>query len=1008
MARLKHQIFHENPGRLHVNTEPNRNYYIPFSADSDPFAERECSQRFSLLNGKWSFRYYESFQDIEEDFLQAAFEDSIDVPAVWQLQGYGRPMYVNVRYPIPYDPPFVPDENPAGLYRRSFSVSLKDHFEQLLNFEGVDSCFYLYINNQFAGYSQVTHMTSEFNITPYLADGENTITVMVLKWCDGTYLECQDKWRLSGIIRDVYLLERPLKRLRSYRIGTKVDEGANRAEVVVRLDSNTAVTAELYDNGQKLPAGRPAAAGIIKFAIPSPRLWSAEDPYLYRLVLRTKDEIIGEHVGLRTVCVKDGCVLINNTAVKLKGVNRHDSHPQTGAVISGEDMLQDLLLMKQHNINALRTSHYPNAPIFPGLCDQLGFYLIDEADIEAHGSIEASQTFDDGGGYSGIALAANIPEYEAAILDRIDLMLSRDFNRPSVIFWSMGNESGYSKAFEHAARHIKAADPGRLVHYESMYQLDWAEKACDSPETLDVVSRMYSSPRWITDEFLTDSKETRPLVLCEYSHAMGNGPGDLEDYWQIFYSSDRLCGGFVWEWCDHGIAIGTAADGKTKYAYGGDFAEKLHDGNFCIDGLVYPDRTPHTGLKELKNVYRPVRVTAVDTDKGKYTFRNCLDFTGTAESIACSYELTEKGRVVRTGQLPLALPPRSAQTITVPELAGLKGESLYLRFIFSRKTESTWAPAGFVLGFDQFLVCRTALTLKTPQADRETPAVQVTGRKRTIDLSGNAFRYTIDRRSGLPAAMTISGVNLIEAPVEFNAFRAPLDNDCHVKKEWYRFHLNELITKIYGQEIIKHDEGVEIASDLALGGCSFHNTFRIACSLFVYRSGQVKASCRVKVADKRPYLPRFGLRLFLPESFSAIEYYGYGPFESYADKHRGSYKGLFRQNISDMHEDYIRPQENGSHWGCDYVKIASGKQCLLVESDQDFTFSASRYTQEELAETAHRHDLKPSGCSVLCIDYKQSGTGSNSCGPELAEAYQLNEKSFDFSFLLSPQLLNAE
>jgi beta-galactosidase len=993
-------FFHEDPEKLHVNTEPNRNYFIPFSKTADPFADRENSDYFLLLNSNWNFRYYSSFLDVEEEFLTSEYKDMIPVPSNWQLHGYDKPMYLNIRYPIPYNPPYVPDENPAGIFKRTFRVGLAEGFEHFLNFEGVDSCFYLYINDIFVGYSQVSHMTSEFNITKYLTDGENSITVMVLKWCDGTYLECQDKWRMSGIMRDVYIVTRPRVRINNYRVITAYDTINNRVRIELTVKSNTPVKAVLYDMEGIELTETSVDREMAVFEIDSPIPWSAEKPYLYKLVLQTEEETIGEKIGVRDIRSEHGCVRINGVAVKFKGVNRHDSNPVTGAYITKENMLEDLLLMKQHNINAIRTSHYPNAPVFLQLCDELGFYVINEADIEAHGSVEASHTTDNNGDYSGIALLANRKEYEKPIFDRIDLMITRDINRPSIIFWSMGNESGYSKAFEKAARYIKSVDSTRLVHYQSMHELEGAEKAADNEETLDVVSTMYSAPDWIEKEFLTKTGEKRPFVLCEYCHSMGNGPGDLEEYWKLFYAHDRLCGGFVWEWCDHGVDMGKAENGKTKYAYGGDHNEPLHDGNFCIDGLVYPDRTPHTGLVEVKNVYRPIRVNPVFTQKGVYEFFNTNDFTELSENMTCRYEVTEKGKIILFGTLNLYVPAKTKKLITIPELAGLSGDSLYVRFIFTQIKDTAWSKAGYEVGFEQIAICESKRKLIPVKSDHSPALIDD---DRWIKISGNNFSYCFDKRKGLFEEMVYDGIKLIEKPMEFNAFRAPTDNDCAIKNDWYKFHLNELITKVYAIDVSKTEDHIEITGQVALGWYAYHNTFELFIHIYVYGNGQVKFDSQVKVAEKRPYLPRFGLRLFMDSGFSEVEYYGYGSKESYADKHRASYKGIFMDKISEMHEDYIKPQENGSHYGCEYVKIGNGALWLKVESEEDFSFNASEYSQAELARKAHNYELEKSGFSILCVDYKQSGVGSTSCGPLLSEIYRFQEKEFKLSFLLSPE-----
>lgn len=988
--------YHEDPQQLHVNTEKNRNYFIPFSLDQDAFVQREASNRFLLLNGQWNFRYYESLMDLEESFLDIQDYDQIPVPANWQLHGYDKPQYVNIRYPIPYDPPFVPDQNPVGIYNREFTVDLSDRMERFLNFEGVDSCFYLYINNQFVGYSQVTHMTSEFNITKFLVSGTNTISIVVFKWCDGTYLECQDKWRMSGIIRDVYIISRPQNKIEGYHITSKFHDQYTRADLSVAVKTNTEVTIKLYDGSgtflseKTVTAEEPTAV----FRMDHPNLWNAENPYLYQITLQTAEEIIGEKTGLREIAITNGVILINGVAIKFKGVNRHDSDPITGAVISREQMLTDLYLMKQHNMNSIRTSHYPNTPIFLQLCDELGFYVIDEADLESHGSVEAAQTQENNGDYSGIALIVNRDEFEKAILDRIDLMITRDFNRPCVIFWSLGNESGYSKSIEKAARYIKAFDPTRLVHYQSMHELEGAEKAEDSDATLDVVSKMYTSPDWIQNVFLKNEDEKRPFVLCEYCHSMGNGPGDLEDYWQVIYSNDRISGGFIWEWCDHGIRIGEDSNGKVHYAYGGDFNEPIHDNSFCLDGLVYPDRTPHTGLKEVQNVYRPIRILPIDTSKGIYEFINTYDFSEMSDLLDCTIEVTDLGKVILHEKMDVCIPAKTSKVITIPSLVGLTGESVYARFIFTQKHDTLWADKGYQVGFDQLLICKNLRKIEASQVDEP---IHYSENKRHILISGKNFEYTFDKTTALFEKLNFNKNELMEKPMGYNVFRAPTDNDC-VKDKWYAFHLHDLITKVYNITVEKRDTHILISSKIALGWYARHNSLNLQTQAMIFNSGEIKMKCAVEVAEKRPYLPRFGVRMFLNKEFDHVEYYGYGPYESYVDKHRASYAGVFSQNISEMHEDYIKPQENSSHYGCEYMKINSSKTLIKFEADESFSFNASEYTQEELSTKAHNYELEKSGYSVVCIDYKQSGLGSNSCGPSLLEQYQLNEKQFDFEF----------
>ena len=556
-------IYHENTEALHIGTLDKHCYFIPFSKGQDPFESRENSTRFELLNGDWDFKFYGSIIDIEDDFISSGFDKKIPVPSNWQLHGYDKPQYTNVCYPIPYDPPYVPDDIPVGIHQRSYNYST-DGNDRILVFEGIDSCVYLYINGEFAGYSQVSHSTSEFDITPLLREGENKITAAVLKWCDGTYLEDQDKIRLSGIFRDVYVLSRPKVRLENYIVKTLISDDASAKLEFTPFGCD--VTATLTDRDGNTVTNFSATDGektVINIQVP--KLWSAEKPYLYDLTVFAGDETIGEKVGFRKISVENGVFKVNGQAVKFKGVNRHDSYPDTGYYASVSQMKADLILMKKHNINAVRTSHYPNSPLFYQLCDQMGFYVIDEADMESHGCVEVYNNFkwDAPEPYNGIALIACDKQFEKAITDRAEALVKRDINRPCVVFWSLGNESGWGENMLAAGRLVKSLDETRLLHYESTHRLD------DTPtDILDVVSGMY----WDTKEmagFLEKQDEHRPFVLCEYCHAMGNGPGDLENYHNAFYSSPRFCGGFVWEWCDHTVPQGVA-DGRVKYGYGGD------------------------------------------------------------------------------------------------------------------------------------------------------------------------------------------------------------------------------------------------------------------------------------------------------------------------------------------------------------------------------------------------------------------------------------------------------
>lgn len=975
-------IYHEDMEKLHIGTEDEHSYFIPFDSKQNPFSERESSERFELLNGDWYFKYYECLFDLEEDFSGVAYGGSvIPVPSNWQLHGYDKPQYTNIRYPIPYDPPFVPDDNPIGVYERIYNYYPNEE-EKILTFEGVDSCLYLFINGVFVGYTQVSHSSSEFNITPYLKEGDNIITCAVLKWCDGTYLEDQDKWRMSGIFRDVYIVSRPKNRLRDYKIFTYLSQGYDKVKIKIELDTDIPCDLSLFDKEGHLLC-RETTDKHTTFEVESPVLWNAENPYLYSLTITTESEIIGEKIGIREIKIENGLLLINGVAVKFKGVNRHDSYCDTGYYASREQILKDLMLMKSLNVNAVRTAHYPNSPIFYQLCDELGLYVINEADIEAHGVVEVYNTFEWTNDYNGIALIASDERFKLAILDRVHLLISRDINRPSVIMWSLGNESGYGTNFLEAAKMAKSMDPSRIIHYQSIHLLDET-----STEVLDIASTMYPAIDWMTNVFLSDKNEKRPLVLCEYSHAMGNGPGDLEDYWQVIYSNDRFCGAFVWEWCDHGIFMGYASNGKAKYYYGGDFNEKINDGNFCIDGLLFPDRTPHTGAFEMKSVYRPIRVKPVDIEKGVFEFVNTYDFLNAGE-LQCTYEITDSSGIIETGKIELNIAAKSSKLITVHNMPNRNGKSQYIRFIFTKEDNE--------IGFDQITLSEGNEYKELRQTEQP---LSVSDKTDEYIIHGSDFTCTISKKTAMVTSYIKKDRQLFDRPSELNLFRAPIDNDTY-KNNWYKIHLNEPVTKLYEITCLEEDGFVIVRATLSLGKAVYAPAARIELCYTINGNGEIKINTDAEIHEDLKYLPRFGMRFFLPREFETVRYYGYGPQESYIDKHHACYISQFEAKVSEMHEDYIRPQENGSHCGCEYVNVSNNDLTLHVTSKHDFSFNCSHYSQEELSSKRHNFELEESGHTILCIDYKMSGVGSSACGPQLAEQYRLSEKNINFEFILS-------
>ncbi len=1003
--------FYEDLNVMHDKTMSARAYYIPASVRMNDLVEyRERSDRFQLLNGEWKFRYYSSIYDVTESFYEKGYDvsgfDQVTVPGVWQMDGYDTHQYTNIRYPFPFDPPYVPQDIPCGAYVHNFEYHReKKASKAFLNFEGVDSCFYVWVNGAYAGYSQVAHATSEFDVTDLLNEGENTLAVLVLKWCDGSYLEDQDKFRMSGIFRDVYLLKRPEKTIRDYYITTDVEKDS----VVVKLDMHfsepveTKVTIE-DKYGAVVARGEAAENGVLELTVLNPVLWNAENPYLYQVILTMPDEVIVDRIGFRTIEIKDKVVYFNGEKIKFRGVNRHDSDPETGFVINARQIKKDLMLMKQHNFNAIRSSHYPNAPYFYQMCDEYGFMVIDEADIEAHGPfmLYRKEDTDRNRFQHWNEKIADDPAWEKAIVDRVRLMVQRDKNRPSIIMWSMGNESAYGCNFEKALAWTKKFDPDRITQYESARYRNY--NITYDYENLDLYSRMYPSLQEIEDYLKNDG--SKPFLLVEYCHSMGNGPGDFEDYFQMIHKDDRMCGGFVWEWCDHAIAHGTAENGKTRYYYGGDHGETIHDGNFCMDGLVYPDRTPHTGLLEYKNVYRPVRVVSYDQKNGQIVLHNYMDFDNLKDYVDISYEMTQDGLTVEKGKLAnvVAAPHSDAEVelkLQVPNTG-----KVYLKLIYRLKKQMPLLEQGYELGFDEMKLAneddRNRQAVKWMEQEKAIGTIHVKENDRQIVLQAKDFTYVLDKRTGLFEDMQFAGRSYMNHPMELNIWRAPTDNDMYIKQEWKKAHYDAAYTRAYRIEVLQNKHGVLIMEHVAVVADTVQKILDVKMTWKINEDGKIEAVIEAIKDKEFPDLPRFGIRMFLNKKMDEITYFGMGPQESYRDKHQASCHGLFRSKVAQMHEDYIRPQENGSHYDCDYVELTNGQCGIAAVSKNPFSFNASVYTQEELERVSHNYELKESDSIVFCMDYAMNGIGSNSCGPDVLDKYRFAEEAFQFQFELIP------
>lgn len=983
--------YHQSTETLHIGCEKPRAYFVPFPCGcASKHAERGESTFFKSLCGEWSFKFFKSVNDVCD--LSTEGSDKLTVPMSWQMalgRGYDVPNYTNVNYPIPYDPPFVPDENPCGLYSRKFTVPAAMAGKKIyLNFEGVDSAFYVWVNDEFAAYSQVSHMTSEIDVTSLVHAGENEIKVLVLKWSDGTYLEDQDMWRMSGIFREVYLLFRDETHIRDIFVHCDLDDSFTDADFTVDIDVTGKATVEWTLDcpcGETIFSGKCDVDESGKIVVPTvknAKLWSDEEPNLYTLTLHCGNEYITLLIGARRVEIKDGCVVINGKKVKAKGVNRHDSHHLLGHATPVEHMVRDIMIMKAHNVNMVRTSHYPNDPRFTALCDKYGIYVCDETDLETHGA------------RPWYALSRS-PEWEGEYVDRVQRMVERDKNHPCVIFWSLGNESGWGQ--NHVAMHtwIKSRDTSRIVHYEGAnYDYNDGKYLRD---VTDIESRMYPNPTWC-DNYCKAPERDEPLFLCEYSHAMGNGPGDLRDYWEVIEANDNFFGGCVWEFIDHSVAIGDKY-GDPSFTYGGDFGDHPNDGNFCVDGLVYPDRRVHTGLEELKQAIMPVAVREVKPGtvaiKSRRYFKSLSD-------ISMAWTVKVDGKAVKSGVHPnLDIAPEAEEVFEiVPENELPAHGTVTLDLSFRQNKPTEWADVGYEVGFAQFIYERAE---KIKAAPALYPVELCENREEYTVTVGETV-YKISKFSGMITDICDNGEHLITKPVVPQIWRAPTDNDRNVQWDWRNSSIHNAKVKCYSTEVVKADENeAVILSKISLAAAPNEVVLRADVTYTVKYGMGIKIACDVKWNIQKKHYPRFGMRLTMPEGAEQMRYFGYGPNESYVDKRLASKLGEYKSTVTENYEPYVFPQENSSHWGCRWADVHTvAGHGFLFTSCEPFSFNASHFSPEQLTETRHHYELKREPETTVMLDMRMDGIGSNSCGPELAEKYRFNETEFSSSVTIKP------
>ena len=1000
--------------RLHRNRLEPRAHFVSFRNEREALSSVQESSKIQLLNGKWKFFYAENPLYIPTNFYEKNYDctdwDDIQVPGLWQLQGYGKPHYTDLYYPFPVNPPHVPEKNPTGCYRRSFFVDKNWNNSNIhIKFEGVDSAFHLWVNGQEVGYSQGSRLTSEFDITPYIKEGENSLAVQVHQWSDGSYLEDQDMWWLSGIFRDVYLLSVPKVHLFDINITTDLDDQYIDAELKISAkiknssDENESfiLSYQLFDKNvvclegdfsEQLVniSGSEQINLTIQEQMASPRKWSAEDPYLYTLLLTLKNEkgdlieVVPQRIGFRSIEVKDRNLKVNGTTIMFKGVNRHDHDPDKGRTVSYELMKKDIMMMKQFNINAVRTAHYPNDPRFYDLCDEYGLYVIDETDLECHGFEllgDASQL-------------SNDPSWEAAYVERLERMVQRDKNHPSIIMWSLGNESGFGCNFEAMYKRCKELDQTRVVHYEGDRETVAA----------DIYSTMYSSVERIIG-FAEAENWEKPHILCEFAHAMGNGPGGLKEYWDAFYKYDRLQGGFVWEWVDHGLRQNTE-DGTEFFAYGGDFGDEPNNGNFCMDGLVNPDRMPSPGLYQYKKIIEPIKMTELDNKKGTIQIENRYNFL-TLDHLECSWTLEADGDFVASDSVTLPfIQAGETSQIQIPynEYLLQANTDYKLNVFLTLKNDTKWAKKGHEIAWEQLSIPCHNIAEEKKVTENASP-VTLESTNNTIAVKGNDFEIQFSKVDGQMISWVSSGQQVMKKGPVMNFWRAMTDNEMYMVKNWKESYLHMIEQDARKIEYEQLDNStikvrVEVTMAPLVVGWGVNGIYEYT----IHGNGHVQLKVKGEPFGKLPETwPKVGLEMQIPTELSQVEWYGRGPWESYPDSKVACKIGRYQKTIDELFFPYEYPQENGNRSDVKWASFHNGNNFgLLTVAKDPMNFSAHYYTKEDIEEAKHLYQLQKRDYITLNLDYQVNGIGSNSCGPGPLPEYQLKPITFEYEVSFIP------
>ena len=1015
----------ENPEVIGYHKLPAHNTSISFPSESEALnVNIESSSRYKSLNGKWKFSWAPVPEQAPSEFFKEDYNvenwKEIPVPSNWELQGYGTAIYTNVIYPYPVNPPFVPkDDNPVGCYRTEFSVPKAWSDMQItLHFGGVSSAMYVWVNGIKVGYSQGSRLPAEFDITPYLKKGKNSLSVKVYRWSDGNYLEDQDHWRLSGIHRNVYLAASPKFQIYDFFVKTMFDHHYTNAELQIQAKVRNfdneppkgwKIEGQLYDGeGQPVlsekmsvetdrltrrpwPQRDKVPFADLSAKVEKPKKWSAEFPNLYTLVLTLKDrdgkvvEARSNKIGFREVKIKEGQLLVNGKSVLLYGVNRHD-HSQTGGkTVTVQEMLNDILLLKRFNFNAVRTSHYPNNPKWLELCDEYGIYLIDEANIETHGI----------GGW-----LSNDQQWHNAFVDRGIRLVERDKNHPSVIFWSLGNESGYGMNHAAMGAWIKDYDDTRYIHYEGAQSVYGGL----DPPGVDMISRMYS-PIEDMVAWANHPIDKRPVIWCEYAHSMGNSLGNFYKFWDAIRANKRMIGAFIWDWTDQGI-LQTDENGSRYWAYGGDFGDKINSGNFCINGVISADQKPKPVTWEVKKIQQPVEMKAAMLERGDIYVKNWHHFTDLS-IYDISWDMEENGKVIQNGDLKsISTKPTETERINIPfEMPELKpGAEYFLKVTFKTNKDYSWANKGHVVAWEQF-----KLPLKNPSNQlldvNSFKNISVSEDGPSVVISGEVFEVEISKANGLLSSYKLNGKEIIKEPLAPNFWRAPIDNDIGGGMPrrlgiWKNAAEKRTISRFTAKQINEKAAKVSVEMELV----NIHSGLSI--SYTIYGNGEVHVDYHLTAGGGLPNIPRIGMQMQIEDAYDNMEWYGNGPHENYWDRHMGSAVGIYNKSISRDFYQYVRPQESNNHWGTRWAKLTdSSGNGILISTQNTINFSAWPYSMEDLEKSKHINELPDRDFITVNIDHLQQGVGGDDSWSQNArphKEFRIPPGNYSYSFSVKP------